>query len=87
MLRWQSDDGLKFNDFDSVTVSLLERARIDGQHQVRVAGKNWSFDLVAMTQTNMAVRLCYDLFQILSDCIVLRLRQSEPFNEFLSTIL
>ena len=54
--RWQSDDGSKFNDFDAVTVSLLERARIDGQHQAQVAERNWSFDLVAMTQTNVTVR-------------------------------
>ena len=60
--RYQSDDGLAFSEFDESVASLLESALVGGQTLVRLAEKNWSFDLVAMTQTNERVRFIFAMY-------------------------
>jgi hypothetical protein len=62
VIRWQSDDGHKFIDFDANLSSRLEHALTTGQLQFQIAEKNWLFDFTAMTQTNVRVRstlLCF----------------------------
>ena len=54
--RWESDDGSKFNDFDPNTSSRLETALATGLPRFEISERNWLFDLVAMTQTNIRVR-------------------------------
>jgi hypothetical protein len=59
--RWQSDDGLKFIDFDVALSSRFECALTSGQLHYHLAEKNWLFDFTAMTQTNVLVRRCHFL--------------------------
>ena len=51
--KWESDDGSKFNDFDPDTSSRLETALATGLPRFEISERNWLFDLVAMTQTNL----------------------------------
>ena len=60
--RYQSYDGLAFREFDESVASLLESALVGGQTHVRLVEKNWSFDLVAMTQTNERVRFIFVIY-------------------------
>ena len=55
MIRWQSDDGSKFIDFDAAYSSRLESALLAGLKQFQIAEKNWLFDFSTMKQTNVLV--------------------------------
>lgn len=56
MIRWQSDDGSKFLDFDAAYSLRLESALLAGLKQFQIAEKNWLFDFSTMKQTNVLVR-------------------------------
>ena len=76
MLRWESDDGTKWNNFDATLCSLLENARSSGQHQFQIPERSWLFDLSAMTQTNVKVRGTLPLSLLSQPCIVTFFMQS-----------
>lgn len=55
MIRWQSDDGSKFIDFDAAYSSRLEGAVLAGLQHCQIAERNWLFDFATMKQTNIIV--------------------------------